>query len=189
MTRLAGFLGIWMEQDETPWFIKMKQMGLINRVIEAMGLESANAKWTPAEAIPLAKDADGEEATGMFNYASVVGMLLYLSGHTRPDVAYAVNCAARYMFCPKRLHEVSVTQIGRYLKATRTRGLIVNPSHTTLKIDAYPDADFAGMYGHEKADDPTCVRSRTGYIITLCNVAVLWQSKFQTEMALLTMQA
>ena len=129
----AGFLGVRMERDEKTGLIEMKQTGLIDRVIEAMGLESANAKWTPAEAIPLVKDADGEEATGTFNYASVVGMLLYLSGHTRPDVAYAVNCAARYMFCPKRSHEEALKRIGRYLKATRTRGLIVDPSHTTVK--------------------------------------------------------
>jgi hypothetical protein len=185
----AGFLGVRMERDEKTGLIEMKQTGLIDRVIAAMGLDSANAKWTPAEAAPLVKDAEGEAAHGDFNYASVVGMLLYLSGHTRPDIAYAVNCAARYMFCPKRSHEEALKRIGRYLKATRTRGLIVDPSDMKLKIDAYPDADFAGMYGHEKASDPSCVKSRTGYIITLCNVPVLWQSKLQTETALSTMQA
>ena len=26
----------------------------------------------------------------------------------------------------------------------------------TLKVDAYPDSDFAGLYGHEKPTDPAC---------------------------------
>jgi hypothetical protein len=96
----------------------MKQEELTLCIIEAMGLDigTVTPKWTPAEAAPLVKDAEGAPATGAFNYNSVVGMLLYLSGHTCPDIAYAVNCAARYMFCPKKSHE-ALKQIGRYLKA------------------------------------------------------------------------
>ena len=103
-------------------------------------------KWTPSEAAPLVKDAEGAPATGAFSYSSVVGMLLYLSGHTCPNIyAYAVNCAPWYMFCPKKSHEEALKQIGRYLKATRNCGLIIKPSSGVLKIDAYPDADFSGM--------------------------------------------
>ena len=63
----------------------------------------AKGKFTPAKAKPLVKDEDGEAVNGVFSYASVVGMLLYLSGHTRPDIAYAVNCCARYMLLPSTL--------------------------------------------------------------------------------------
>jgi hypothetical protein len=169
----------------------MKQEGLINRVIEAMGLDVGmiNPKWTPAEGAPLVKDSEGAPASGTFSYSSVVGMLLYLSGHSRPDIAYAVNCAARYMFNPRKSHEEALKRIGRYLKATRHRGLIINPSSTGLKIDAYPDADFAGMYGYENPTDPSCVKSRTGYVINVCDCPVLWQSKLQSETALSTMEA
>ena len=106
-----------------------------------------NGKATPAEGKPLVKDEDGLDAKREFNYSSVVGMLLYLAGHSRPDIAYAVNCTARYMFSAKRSHEEALKRIGRYLKATRDRGLVLNPSTDgVLKIDNYPDADFAGMY-------------------------------------------
>jgi hypothetical protein len=190
-TDAAGFLGIRMERDSKTGLLEMKQEGLILRIIEAMGLDvgTVNSKWTPAEAAPLIKDSEGDPASGTFSYSSVVGMLLYLSGHTRPDIAYAVNCAARYMFCAKKSHEEALKRIGRYLKATRSRGLIINPSSNILKIDAYPDADFAGMYGYEKHDDPSCVKSRTGYVINVADCPVLWQSKLQTETALSTMEA
>ena len=115
-------------------------------------------------------------------------MLLYLSGHTRPDIAYAVNCCARYMFNPRFSHEVALKRIGRYLKATRDKGLILNPSKV-LQIDCFPDADFAGLYGHEQASDPVCAKSRTGFIINVANCPVLWTSKLQTETALSTMEA
>ncbi len=145
-------------------------------------------KWTPAESKPLVKDADGEPISGDFSYSSVVGMLLYLAGHSRPDIAYAVNCAVRYMFCPKHSHEVALKRIGRYLKATRDQGLVLNPSDM-LKIDCYPDADFARMYGHELPTDPSFVKSRTGYTITVADCPVVWQSKLQTETATSTMEA
>ena len=86
----------------------MKQTGLIKRIIEALGLDDeAKGKFTPSDSKPLVKDINGDLASGAFSYSSVVGMLLYsLSGHTRPDITFAVNCCARYMFCPK--HHMSL---------------------------------------------------------------------------------
>ena len=43
------------------------------------------------------------------------------------------------------------------------------PSDDVLKIDNYPDADFACIYGYEENVDPTCVKSRTGYVITVAD--------------------
>jgi hypothetical protein len=99
----AGFLGVTLNCDVSYGLLEMKQTGLIQRVITALGLDDgyAKGKHTPEESKPLVKDADGEGAHGGFSYSSVVWMLLYLSGHTRPDIAYAVNCCARYIFCLK----------------------------------------------------------------------------------------
>jgi hypothetical protein len=187
----AGFLGVTLDRDASTCLLEMKQTGLIKRVIVALGLDDgyAKEKHTPAKTKPLVKDADGEAAHGRFSYSSVVGMLLYLSGHTRPNIAYAVNCCARYMFCPKHSHELPLKHIGRYLKKTSDHGMVMNPSTDICKIDAYPDADFAGMYGHEKPTDPSCVKSHSGFVITFADVPILWQSKLQTETALSTMEA
>ncbi len=65
----------------------------------------------------------------------------------------------------------------------------MNPSTDICKIDAYPDADFAGMYGHEKLVDPSCVKSRTGFVIAFADVPILWKSQLQMETALSTMEA
>jgi hypothetical protein len=137
----------------------------------------------------LVKDINGDLASGAFSYSSVVGMLLYLSGHTRPDITFAVNCCARYMFCPKHLHELALKRIGRYWEQTPDRGMVMNPSSDVCKIDAYPDADFAGMYGHEEHTDHACAKSRIGFIIIFADCPVFWKSKLQTETALSTMEA
>ena len=92
------------------------------------------------------------------------------------------------MFCARKLHETALKHIGRYLLTTRDQGMILNPS-IQLNIDAYPDADFAGLYIHEDSLDPVFVRSITGFLITVANCPVIWSSKLQTETALSTMEA
>jgi hypothetical protein len=137
----------------------------------------------------LVKNLNGEAASGAFSYSCVVSMLLYLSGHTRPDISFAVNCCAQYMFCPKHLHEIALKWIGCYLKQTSDSRMVMNPSSNVCKIDTYPDTDFAGMYGHEDHTDPACAKSCTGFIITLADCPMFWQSKLQTETTLSTMEA
>jgi hypothetical protein len=115
----TGFLGVTFEQDPETSLLKMKQTGLIKRIIEALGLDDRfKGNFTPSESKPLVKDGNGDLASGAFSYSSVVGMLLYLSRHTCPDITFAVNCCACYMFCPKHLHELALKGIGRYLKQT-----------------------------------------------------------------------
>ncbi len=125
----AGFLGVMMKRDSNTGLLEMTQIGLIERVVEALGLDDgyAQGKHTPAETKPLVKDEVGVAATKGFSYSSVVGMLLYLSGHTQPDITYAINCCARYMFCTKHSHELALKRIGRYLKNTSSCGIVINP--------------------------------------------------------------
>ncbi|KAL3767222.1 hypothetical protein ACHAWU_003313 [Discostella pseudostelligera] len=182
-----GYLGVDIKTINGQ--IHLTQSGLSNRIISALGLNKySNSCQTPAEAAPLPKDVDGEAASGTINYASVVGMLLYLSGHSRPDLSFAVHQCARYTFAPTRRHEQALLRIGHYLKGTLDKGLILNPS-PELHLDCYPDADFAGLWKHEDSNDPHCVRSRTGFVITLAHCPVIWASKMQTEIALSTMEA
>jgi hypothetical protein len=71
------------------------QEGLTKQIITALGLDSkySTPVDTPAETAALGRDVDGEEASGNVNYASVVGMLLYL-GHSRPDISFATHQCA-----------------------------------------------------------------------------------------------
>ncbi len=71
---------------------------------------------------------------------------------------------------------------------TLDKGLILRPSDD-LKIDYYPDADFAGLWNRNGKNDPHCVQSQTGYVMCVSKFPVLWTSKLQTEIALSTMEA
>ena len=134
------------------------------------------------------KDDSGDPASGMINYASVVGMMLYLCRHSRPDISFAVHQCARYTFAPKRPHKKVLIRIGRYLKGTIDKGLTLHPTDK-LTLDCYSDANFGGLWNYESPQDPHIVRSRTGYVINLCNCPVIWVSKLQTAIVFSTMEA
>ena len=183
---VSAFLGIqFTRKGDT---IELKQLGLIDKIIEATGMQDANAASVPADAKTLGKDKDGEPFQEDWNFRSVVGMLLYLAGNSRPDIAFAVHQAARFSHDPKKSHGVAVKRIVRYLKGTRDRGMIFKPTGD-WKVDCFVDADFCGLWGTEDPDDPIVSKSRTGFIITLAGCPLLWVSKLQTETSVSTMMA
>ena len=80
----AGFISVCVHQGPETGALELKQTGLINCIIEALGLNcgKVDAKWTSAKGNLLVRDNNGLKVEEGFNYASVVGMFLYLSGHT-----------------------------------------------------------------------------------------------------------
>jgi len=184
---VAGFLGILME-PQSDGTIELKQTGLIDRILRVMNLQDSKENQTPSDTKPLGKDENGPPCEETWSYASVVGMMMYLASNSRPDIAFAVHSAARFTHCPRRSHEKALKKIARYLKGTRDRGMIIKPS-LDLSLDCYADADFAGLWNAEVATDPTCVRSRTGFVISLGGTPVLWASKLQTEITLSTTES
>ena len=183
---VSNFLGIkFTRHGDT---IELKQTGLINKVIEATGMQDANGKPTPAVEKTLGKDPEGKPFSEDWSYPSVVGMLLYLSGNSRPDIAFAVNQAARFTHDPKDSHAQAIKRIVRYLIATKDRGLIFRPS-LDWKVDCFVDADFCGLWGSEDPEDPIVAKSRTGYVILLAGCPLLWKSSLQTETSVSTMMA
>jgi hypothetical protein len=115
-------------------------------------------------------------------------MLNYLASSTRPDIAFAVHQCARFTSAPRHVHELAIWRIVHYLKATSSKGYILKPS-TSRNLDCYVDADFVGTWTSSTSEDPSSVKSRTGYIIIFASCPVLWTSKLQTEVALSTTEA
>ena len=68
----------------------------------------AKGKFTPSEQRPLVNNVNGEPPSGMFSYGSVVGMILYLSGHIHLYIYFNFNLCARYMCCPNIFHELAL---------------------------------------------------------------------------------
>ena len=184
---VANFLGVHIAKLGDGRF-HLTQTGLIDKVLKAIGGERLNGCDTPATPVPLVADTHGEPFSETWDYASVVGMLMYLAQNSRPDLAYAVHSAARFTHAPRASHAAAVKRIARYLRKTRDYGLYLQPD-STYKVDTYVDSDFGGLFASEDRDNPVSVKSRTGYVIFYSGCPILWVSKLQTQIALSTMEA
>jgi len=180
---IFGFLGIEFDRPTGSSTMELTQKGLISKIINYTGMANASSKDTPATPEPLGSDKDGEPFDEEWSYPAAVGMLLYCSSNTRPDIQFAVHQVARFSHCPKKSHGQAIKRIVRYLIKTRTKGLCFEPN-LSEGLNCYVDADFAGLFGYEDNQDPVSVKSRTGFVLTLFGCPIICQSKLQKEVTL-----
>ncbi|GKY94961.1 hypothetical protein MPSEU_000460700 [Mayamaea pseudoterrestris] len=185
---LCEYLGIKLVRDNKAGSFTLTQQGLIDKIVAATGLQSCKPNYLPASQVALGSDPDGSPMVEKWGYASIVGMLLYLSTNTRPDIAFAVSQVARFNSSPKQSHAIAVKTIVRYLAGTRNQGTIFKPTRK-LNLDLFVDADFCGLHKREPDHLPDSVRSRTGYVILLAGCPLVWKSQLQTEISLSTLEA
>jgi hypothetical protein len=185
---ISSFLGIQIDRSEDGKTFTLLQTGLIDSILTVTGMTDCNPAWTPALTVALGSDVDGTPMSEDWDYPQVIGKLLYLCG-TRPDIQFAVSQVARFTHSPKQSHAQAVKLICRYIKATRTKGLILRPVTDELTVDCFADSDFAGLWHQEDDQDPVCVKSRTGYVIKVAGCPLVWSSKLQSEVALSTMSS
>ena len=80
---VGDFLGIRIEKVGGNKFL-LTQPGLIKKVLKATGMIDCNTILTPASTTPLGSDKDGASFDEDWDYASVIGMLMYLANNSRP---------------------------------------------------------------------------------------------------------
>jgi hypothetical protein len=163
---LSDYLGVKIDQLPNGT-IKVTQPHLIQSVLDDLNFnERMGTKKTPAvPTIKLHRDAHGEKMDESWNYRSVVGKMNFIEKSTRPDIAYAVHQCARFSEDPKASHAAAIKRIGKYLLATKDKGMILNPNNHSF--DCWVDADFVGNWDRVNANlDPGTAKSWAGYIIT-----------------------
>jgi hypothetical protein len=183
----AEYLGIKYEKLSNG-NIELTQQGLIQKIIKATGLENCNPNRTPATKEALGIDPEGQPMREQWDYQSIVGMLLYLSTNTRPDIIFSVSQVARFNHAPKQTHAQAVKRIVRYLFKTSTKGTILRP-HSKLTLQCFVDADFAGLFKIDPDSSITSAKSRSGYLIKLSNCPLIGKSQLQPTIALSTAEA
>jgi hypothetical protein len=185
---VGAYLGIDISRNEQG-HLTLRQPGLIDKVIALCGLEhESNEHRTPADKILHSFMPDDTPRQYNWSYRQVIGVLNYIAASSRPDISFAVHQCARFSNSPTRTHELAVKRIIRYLKGTRDKGYILKPNGSDT-IDCYVDADFAGAWTLSTSEDPSSVKSRSGYVITFAGCPILWSSKMQSEIALSTTEA
>jgi hypothetical protein len=188
---IEDFLGITIERKSNGTF-ELTQKHLIDSILQDLGLNKENVtiKTIPAASSKiLSKHPESEPFDNHFHYRSVIGKLNYLEKSTRPDIAYAVHQCARFSADPKYEHGQAVKWLGRYLYATKDKGMILKPTDDAT-LELYVDSDWSGNWDPSiAATDSSTARSRHGFILNFCGVPLFWASQLQTEIALSSTEA
>lgn len=182
---LEDFLGVNIDRKEDG-SIHLTQPHLIDQILKDLKLDGPNVKTkpTPTPATKLISHHSASEAFDeSFHYRSVIGKLNFLEKSTRPDISYTTHQCARFTSSPRKEHGNALRWLGRYLKGTRDKGLIITPD-PNQDLMVYVDADFAGNWDPKESDKRDTARSRHGYIIKYGGCIVTWKSQLQTEICL-----
>ena len=188
---LEWFLGIRIHTSKDRHTVQLSQCQYINDLIEYVDPIHPINSTSP---VPMANHvklsasmspSTDEEKIYMGNipYRTVVGKLMYVMVCTRPDIAFAVGCCARFLSNPGREHWNAVVQILKYLKGSADLQLTYRrQSNNPPTLQAFSDANWANY-------DVDTRRSQSGAAFLLAGACIAWFSKLQQSLALSTMDS
>ena len=131
---MNSYLGVYISSFPDKKGFTLSQPFLIDRVIQALNFDPKTTKKatnnTPSGYPLLNKDENGHVRKASWKYRDIIGMLGYLQGTTRPDIAMATYQCAIFNNDPHLSHERAVKHIDRYLLDTRDKGMIYRPNIT-----------------------------------------------------------
>ena len=175
------FLGIRFSfADQT---VKMVQTEYVDKILDKFGMKDCNPRKTPCDlGIDKISQVDSKQFEDTTVYREIIGSLIYLTTCTRPDISFIVNKLAQSMSRPTNADFNSAKSVLRYLKGTRTQGLIYDGRESECDLIGFADSDWGGSPDR---------RSISGYIFRVGSndSPIAWRSKKQETVALSTCEA
>jgi hypothetical protein len=133
----------------------------------------------------LEEPKDGQVCKQDIPFRSLIGSLLYLATHSRPDIAFAIGELSKYNDKYGEEHWTAAKRVLRYLKGTKEYQQIFSPKESS-KIIGYCDSDWAGNW---KGNDDQAAKSTTGYIFMMNGGVISSRSRKQSTVALSSAEA
>jgi Reverse transcriptase (RNA-dependent DNA polymerase)/gag-polypeptide of LTR copia-type/Zinc knuckle len=170
--------------------LTMIQPHLLTRLNQKFGEEIKDMRKYMTPGTPRFKiqrsinDMEVLDSEHQRNYRSGVGMLLYLTKYSRPDISNIVRELSKCMDSASWGSYQELLRVIKFVDDTKSFGLKVQPRFDddlewNLKI--FCDSDWAG--------DPETRISVTGFVIYLLDVPVCWRSKSQKGVTLSSTEA
>jgi hypothetical protein len=99
---------------------------------------------TPAETSPVGADLDGLPFNETWDYASLVGIIIYLASHTQSDIAYALHQSAIYSHGRKNSHASVKSRTGYVIKFCNVPILWVSKMQTQISLSTM-EAEYIAL--------------------------------------------
>ena len=169
---LKLFLGMQINRNQGERKMFVGQERYATKVLEQRNMESCHGCKTPMDTKLVLTKPDKDEISGVLEYQSLVGSLMYAMLGTCPDLAYAVLTLSKFNSEPAEEHHAAAKGTLRYLKETKGYGLLYEGETDRESFPeplCYTDSDWAG--------DTESRKSTGGYVFILSNAAVSWKTK------------
>lgn len=175
--KVSNFLNIKISYENGSY--NMNQAHYIETIATEFSLDEASPSKYPLD-VGYYKLTDDKELEDITMYRKLIGMLLYVSTNTRPDIAVSVGILSQRLTKPRLLDMNEAKRIVKYLFHTRHYKLKLNDT-TSDVIRHYSDADWA--------NDPSDRKSISGCFSLIFGGAILWTSRKQTNITLSSTEA
>lgn len=175
--RVRHFLGIDVIEENGKFFIS--QPNYIDKIVNEAQLSEGKTSKIPLD-VGYYKQ-EGVLLSSNDKYRKLIGMLLYLTTNTRPDIAASVSILSKKVEKPRDNDLTEVRRIIRYLRETRNLRLQLNGMNVDTSLHAYPDANWTEGRGDRK--------SNSGFYCTVNGGTISWSSKKQDIIALSSTEA
>lgn len=169
---VKSYLGISLQRNEEGFF-EMSQSEYIQKILEVTEMNDAKVSRIPMDT--GYHKVEGEPLDSNDDYRKLIGMLLYLSVNSRPDIAAAVAILCQKVSAPTSNDLNEAKRVLRYLKGTKDLRLKMGSSNGKDELWAFTDSDWA--------EDKVNRKSNSGFVCFLSNSPVMWKSKKQTIVA------
>ena len=182
---VSWLLGLAITRDRTKQTLSISQEAYISSIVHCFNLEDAKPLSTPIDSnTHLLKDdcpITIEDKQEMKNvpYHEIVGTLNWLAVGSRPDTAFVIGQLAQFLENFGRVHWEAAKRVVRYLKTTKDLKLTYG-GVSKHGFEGYSNADGA-MQDHRQVI--------SGFAVLIDGGAILWLSKKQELVTLLTMEA
>ena len=170
----APFVGINVTHDQEGNYY-LDQTKTIEGIVKAANLRGAKTEKLPypmdgpsLSKLDNAANEDEVKESLKTPFRALIGMLSYIQGHTKPDIAYALNVLSRYCNNPGPRHVIFLRHLVKYCDYSKNDRLKFHAHHgpydpKTMKpltqVRFQCDADLAG-----NLDNSHSTTSYLGYV-------------------------
>ena len=183
---LSWFLG--MSVTQKPGIVTLDQSAYTKILLDRFGMMDSKPAPTPIVKDELTKQQCPEEGSEeqilmrKHDYRGVVGGLLFLATHTRPDISYAVGTLSKFLANPGIDHWTAAKRVLRYLRGTVDYRLSYKKSEN-IGLFGYCDADWSGDRDDRKSVSGYC------FFVNPESAAISWSSRKQQTVSLSSAEA
>lgn len=177
--QIKQFLGVQIKRHDDGHF-SINQEPYISKIARELKLEGCSPQKYPIDPGYYRLEDDNliDDNT---EFRKIIGMLLYLSTNSRPDISASVAILAQRVEHPRKLDLSEALRVIKYLIGTKDHELHLNNANAEQSLTVFSDANF----GECRKDG----KSNSGVICFVNGGTISWSSKKQSLVALSTCEA